>query len=157
VAICDALLFGPFRAPTYDFKAESSFSKKTMTKIETKKIRDVLKKKQNDLEQDGNSSREALVIEGSADELDRVQRAQERDFALGGLDRNAKLLREVRIAIERVDKGTFGICQNCEKDISLRRLAAMPWTAFCIVCQEASEIASQPSSAGEELVLAVAD
>jgi DnaK suppressor protein len=123
-----------------------------MTKIEQKNFRDVLKKKQADLERDGSSGREALAIEESADELDRTQRAQERDFALGGLDRNAKLFREVRAALMRIDAGTFGICVDCEKDISMKRLAAMPWSAACIVCQEAAETAGQPWNVAEELL-----
>ena len=128
-----------------------------MTKIEQNRFRDILKKKHADLQRDGNSGREALVIEESADELDRIQHAQERDFALGGLDRNARLLREVRAALARIDAGTFGICLDCENEISAKRLAAVPWTASCIVCQEAAEMASQPASASEELVPASAD
>ncbi len=128
-----------------------------MIKIEQTRFRDVLKKKRADLEENGNSGRAALVIEESADELDRIQGAQQRDFALGGLGRNAKLLREVRAALTRLDTGRFGICVDCEKDISAKRLAAMPWTASCIVCQEATEMASQPWSISGELALATAD
>jgi DnaK suppressor protein len=128
-----------------------------MTKIEQTRFREVLKKRQADLEETSNNGRKALAIEGSADELDRIQQAQERDFALGGLDRTAKLLREVRAAIDRINAGTFGICLDCQKDIGVRRLAAMPWTASCIVCQEAGEMARQPWSVAGELVLASAD
>jgi len=125
-----------------------------MTKSEQKRFRDVLKKTQVDLEENGISGREALAIEVSADELDRTQHAQERDLAMGGLDRNVKRLREVRAALARIDAGAFGICLDCEKEISMKRLSAMPWTASCIVCQEAAETACQPWSSAEELVLA---
>ena len=128
-----------------------------MTKIERTRFREVLKKRQADLEENSNNGRKALAIEMSADELDRIQQAQERDFALGGLDRTAKLLREVRAAINRTNAGTFGICLDCQKDIGVKRLAAMPWTASCIVCQEAGEMARQPWSVADELVLASAD
>jgi DnaK suppressor protein len=89
----------------------------------------------------------------SADELDRTQHAQERDLAMGGLDRNARRLRKVRAALTRINAGTFGICLDCEKEISMKRLAAMPWTASCIVCQEAGETASQPWYVAEDVVL----
>ncbi len=128
-----------------------------MTRIEQEKFRAVLKKKQSDLEHEGSSGREALAIEESADELDRIQHAQARDFALDGLDRNAKLLREVRAALTRVAVGTFGICVDCEKHISVKRLAAVPWTASCIGCQEATETACQPRGLAEETSLATAD
>lgn len=94
---------------------------------------------------DGRHIREALVIEATADELDRIQQAQEREYAMGAIDRDSLRLREVRGALERIDKGTFGICLNCEEEIGAKRLAAVPWTALCIVCQEAAERTAQGS------------
>jgi DnaK suppressor protein len=84
-------------------------------------------------------NREALAIEASADEFDRIQLAQERDFAMGVLNRESSRLREIRAALQRIDRGSFGICLNCEEGISAKRLAAVPWTALCIVCQEAAD------------------
>ena len=127
-----------------------------MTKIELREFRKSLKNKQGELEQNTNSSRAALAIETSADELDRIQHGQERDLAIGAIDRNAKRLREVRAALSRVDSGTFGICLDCEEAISMKRLVAVPWTTSCIVCQEAADRkADQPESVGEELLVGV--
>ena len=121
-----------------------------MTKIELGKFKDALKKRLAELE-NANNGREALAIETSADELDRIQHAQERDLAVGGLDRTAKLLREVRAALSRMADGSFGVCLDCEKDISLKRLAALPWTGSCIACQEVAEMAGAPWNAPEGL------
>jgi DnaK suppressor protein len=82
---------------------------------------------------------EALAIETSPDELDRIQHASDRDFALSNLERNSDRLREVRTALRRVEEGTFGICIGCEENINPKRLAAVPWASFCIVCQEAAD------------------
>lgn len=49
---------------------------------------------------------------------------------------DAKLLRAIEAAIERIDKGEYGICNICEGDISLARLNAVPWTSVCIACKE---------------------
>jgi DnaK suppressor protein len=87
--------------------------------------------------------------------LDRIQHGQERDLAIGAIDRNAKRLREVRAALSRVDSGAFGTCLDCEEAISMKRLAAVPWTTWCIVCQEAAERADQPDSVAEELLVSV--
>ena len=38
-----------------------------------------------------------------------------------------------------MDSGSFGICVNCEKEIAAKRLAAVPWTPLCIVCQEVAD------------------
>jgi DnaK suppressor protein len=58
---------------------------------------------------------------------------------VSSLERNASLLREVRAAILRIEAGTFGICVNCEEQITSKRLAAIPWASSCIVCQEAAD------------------
>ena len=124
-----------------------------MTKIELNKFRNGLKNKQAELE-DGNRSRDALAIETSPDELDRIQNSQERDLAIGTLDRDSRLLREVQAALSRIDAGSFGVCLDCEADISGKRLAAVPWTALCIACREAADSTTgQPWSVAEELLL----
>lgn len=46
-----------------------------------------------------------------------------------------KCLRRIDEAIERVDQGIYGICQSCKKQIPLGRLAAVPWTRFCVDCK----------------------
>jgi DnaK suppressor protein len=48
-------------------------------------------------------------------------------------------LSEVRAALNRVHLGTFGICLDCEEEISPKRLAAVPWASLCIVCRTAAE------------------
>ena len=88
---------------------------------------------------DGRRQREALAIEMSPDDLDRIQNAQERDLAVGVLIRESVRLREVKAALERIERGTFGICSNCEEDIGAKRIAALPWAALCIICQEAAD------------------
>jgi DnaK suppressor protein len=49
---------------------------------------------------------------------------------------DAKLLRAIEAAIERIDNGNYGICASCEQDISVARLKAVPWTSVCIECKE---------------------
>ena len=107
-------------------------------------FRKTLKTRQAELS-DGRRNRDALAIETSADELDRIQHAQERDFAVGTINRESFRLREVAAALERIDGGNFGICLNCEEDISPKRLAAVPWAAFCIGCQEAADRTARES------------
>ncbi len=109
-----------------------------MKTIELNEFRKTLKTRQAELSEVLHN-REALAIETSADELDRIQQAQERDYAMGAIDRDSLRLREIRAALERVEDGSFGICLNCEEEIAAKRLAAVPWTALCIVCQEAAE------------------
>jgi DNA-binding NtrC family response regulator len=73
------------------------------------------------------------------DNLARLLPAVERELALGTLARESARLRDAREALRRLDNGVFGICLDCEEDISLKRLAAVPWAARCIVCQERAD------------------
>jgi DnaK suppressor protein len=109
-----------------------------MTKTEINAFRTILESRRIELE-GRNQSRVALVIERSPDELDRIQDSQERELAIGALDRNSTFLREVREALVRIDAGTFGICVDCEEDINPKRLLAIPWASSCIACQEIAD------------------
>jgi RNA polymerase-binding transcription factor len=109
-----------------------------MKTIELDRFRKNLKAKQAELSH-GRRNRDAVAIETSADELDRIQHAQERDLAMEALDRETLRSREIAAALERIDNGSFGTCLNCEEEIAAKRLAAVPWTALCIVCQEVAE------------------
>jgi DnaK suppressor protein len=109
-----------------------------MTMSELNKYRTVLETKQADLVQ-MIRNRDGIAIEKSADALDEVQYATERELAIRSLDRDSNLLRNVRAALDRIDEGSFGVCLSCEEDISPKRLAAVPSTAFCIVCQELAD------------------
>ena len=124
-----------------------------MTKIEVKKFKTTLAGRESELE-GLIRNREAAAIETSADALDQIQHAVERELALGTLARESSGLRETRAALRRIDDGSFGICMDCEEEINLKRLTAVPWAARCISCQEradregaASDAADEPSQA----------
>jgi len=109
-----------------------------MKKIELKKYRNLLEAKQAELAQLVRN-RDGIAIEKSPDALDEVQHATERELAIRNLDRESNLLRNVRASLRRLEEGSFGVCLHCEEDISPKRLAAVPWTAFCIHCQEIAD------------------
>src|SRR5713226_7328464 len=109
-----------------------------MTKTELNKFKEVLETKQAELVH-FLRNREGIAIEKSPDALDEVQNAAERELAIRNLDRESILLRNVRGALRRIDEGAFGVCLHCEEDISPKRLAAVPWTPFCIQCQEIAD------------------
>jgi DnaK suppressor protein len=81
--------------------------------------------------------RDGITIVRSAEMVEEVVAASERALAVGNLDRDCRQLRDARAALGRIQDGSFGICQRCDEDIHPKRLAAVPWAAFCIHCQEA--------------------
>lgn len=112
-----------------------------MTKTELKQFDAVLLAKATELK-NAVRNREAIAIETNSDLMDQIQHATERELALGRLERESDLAREVRAALLRIQTNTFGVCLDCETEIGLKRLTAVPWTRSCIVCQEAADRAS---------------
>ena len=98
----------------------------------------VLERKEADLAQ-ALRRRDDIAMEKSADQLDEIQYATERDLAMRNKDRESILLREVRAALARLADGTYGACIQCEEAISPKRLAAVAWAPRCIQCQEAAD------------------
>src|SRR5205809_7300455 len=109
-----------------------------MTKNELNKYKTLLETKQAELA-GGLRNREGIAIEKTADALDEVQLAGERELAIRNLDRESNMLRNVRGALSRIADGSYGICMHCEEDIKLKRLDAVPWAKYCIKCQEAAD------------------
>jgi DnaK suppressor protein len=109
-----------------------------MTKQEVSKFKKILEARLEELERVVRN-RDAITIEKSADALDEVQHAAERELAIRNLDRESHMLRNVRSALRRINDGSFGICAHCEEEISPKRLNAVPWTALCIQCQEQAD------------------
>ena len=95
---------------------------------------------------------EDIRIVQSSEQIETVQLAVERDFAVLALERESKILMQIDAALKRIDDGEFGTCLECDEPISPKRLAAVPWAAYCLRCQEAHD--SQETTAAVEPVLA---
>ena len=109
-----------------------------MIKAELDKFKSILEARRAEL---GGAlrNREDIAIEKTPDALDEVQLAGERELAIRNLDRESNLLRQVRGALARMSEGSYGICMHCDEEINIKRLNAVPQTAFCIRCQEAAD------------------
>jgi len=73
------------------------------------------------------------------DEMDQASLSSDMGFTLRIRDREAKLIRKITDALERLEDGTFGICEECGEDISEERLKARPVTTLCIACKTKAE------------------
>jgi RNA polymerase-binding protein DksA len=56
----------------------------------------------------------------------------DQEFALGLMDSERKLLREIDDALQRIENHTYGICEGTGKPISKARLDAQPWARYCV-------------------------
>jgi DnaK suppressor protein len=109
---------------------------------ETLKIRERLLAKRSELLKLIQSSQSLERDAGDltfSNEIDLASSLEGREmlFQLTSRDRNE--LRLIEDALFRINEGTFGACESCEEQISLKRLQIMPLTPLCISCQEATE------------------
>ncbi|MFP4040695.1 MAG: RNA polymerase-binding protein DksA [Desulfosudaceae bacterium] len=77
--------------------------------------------------------------ESFPDPTDRAAHESDRNFMLRIRDREHKLIKKIKEALQRIEEGTFGQCEICEEDISLKRLKARPVTTRCIKCKTKEE------------------
>jgi DnaK suppressor protein len=73
------------------------------------------------------------------DLVDRAESSYTKEFLLSLSDSERKRLAKIDSALKRLEQETFGLCQTCGKEITKKRLNAIPWAAFCIECQKKSE------------------
>jgi DnaK suppressor protein len=73
------------------------------------------------------------------DPTDRASLEADRNFMLRIRDRERRLILKIREALERIDKGTYGICETCGSEISVKRMKARPVTTQCIDCKTKEE------------------
>jgi DnaK suppressor protein len=74
-----------------------------------------------------------------ADPTDRATLESDRNFTLRIRDRERKLIAKIKEALERIESGTYGICEMCGEEISEARLKARPVTTLCIDCKTRQE------------------
>lgn len=66
----------------------------------------------------------------------------EEEMALRLMDNAERILTEVSAALERMEKGKFGVCEDCHKKIVAKRLQAIPYARYCVVCESQRELAA---------------
>ena len=91
-----------------------------------------------DIENETKSSREGQKDEGM-DAYDLASEGRDRDISLILSDRDRAKLQAIDEALERINAGSFGICEMCELDIAEERLKALPFTRLCVTCQAETE------------------
>lgn len=108
-------------------------SKQQFKKLLRQRLKESLEKTQDTLP-DINDGMDRLP-----DKMDQASLASDMGFALRIREREARLTAKIREALERLEEGTFGICEDCGEEIPLKRLRARPVTTLCISCKKKQE------------------
>ena len=109
-----------------------------MNKKDLRKFKSLLERKRNSIIHTTGKRTHWDNMEDTrhGDFVDQASDDNEVHVNLRLLQTDAKLLRAIEAAISRIENGNYGTCAVCEKEISLARLNAVPWTSVCISCKE---------------------
>ena len=78
--------------------------------------------------------------DNEADPLDRATQELSRNNVFRIRSRESRLIRKIRQRLQAVEDGTYGICEDCEEPIAMKRLLARPVTSYCIACKNHREM-----------------
>jgi len=101
----------------------------------------LIKERENLLQEASKTVNNRVLLEENnlPDYADIASLESDRLFLLRLRDRELKLIRKIDQALERIENGSFGICENCGKEINEERLKARPVTTLCIACKTKQE------------------
>jgi len=114
---------------TMDKKKLDQFKKRLEERQQT------LRKAVSRTEEDGRIADQ----EAAQDIADRAANSYTKEFLFSQSNNERQLLQLVETALGRIREGTFGECESCGNEINAKRLEAVPWTRYCIACQEKKE------------------
>jgi DnaK suppressor protein len=114
---------------------------KIMRKKDLQYFKELLNDRLSDLESQADDTVSGMVSQKETfpDPTDRASHEANRSFMLRIRDREHKLIKKIRKALDRIENGTYGICDKCEENISNKRLKARPVTTQCIDCKTKEE------------------
>ena len=119
-----------------------------MSKKDMEKYRRLLEEKKTSLSSDlakTRSAEEETTEVSTQDIADKAVSSYTREFLYSLTDGERSTLLQIDDAINRIDDVTYGMCINCGQSIAEKRLTAVPWTPYCVDCQELSEKGMLPN------------
>ncbi len=112
-----------------------------LTKKKKEYFKKLLTQRLDELIEEASKTVTGMTDQGDnfPDPTDRASMESDRNFMLRIRDRERKLIGKIKDALERLENGTFGICEACGEEISEERLKARPVTTLCIDCKKKQE------------------
>jgi DnaK suppressor protein len=115
-------------------------SEKSLTATQEKELVEMLQSKRDELMQNLRQRRNGATSEQTpGDEADLASEDAEVSLETRLMDRDAKLLREVERALEKVEDGQYGLCEGTDEPIGYARLKLRPWTRYSVTYKEELE------------------
>jgi len=113
-----------------------------MNKAQLKKFKNLLLvKRESILRKAQQTLSEDMTLDANElpDEMDLASTEYLQSFTFRLRGREKTFLDKIQKALNKIEDGSFGLCESCESPISLKRLEARPETTLCIKCKEEQE------------------
>ena len=92
----------------------------------------------DEIEDDRSKSNSAITHE-VGDSIDLATEERDREFYQLLCDRDRAKLEQIKEALDKMDSDDYGTCEECDAEISKKRLLAMPFASLCIDCKNEEE------------------
>ncbi len=112
--------------------------RKTVLKAAREKLQEMRRQVLRELGEDLKEGREGGKQEGM-DTYDLASEERDREISFILTDREREKVQAIQEALDRVENGSYGICESCDAEIAPARLSAMPFTRLCVNCQAEQE------------------
>lgn len=112
--------------------------RKTVLKAAREKLQEMRRQVLRELGEDLKEGREGGKQEGM-DTYDLASEERDREISFILTDREREKVQAIQEALDRVESGSYGICESCDAEIAPARLSAMPFTRLCVACQAEQE------------------
>ncbi|MDI6757846.1 MAG: TraR/DksA family transcriptional regulator [Endomicrobiia bacterium] len=109
-----------------------------MNKKELAKFRRTLEEKRRDLAA-LLKKKEVDLSENEISEDDKVESSIEKNLIFSISSNEESIMEEIGHALKRIEKGSYGNCELCSKNVPEKRLRSLPWVRYCITCQKKAE------------------
>lgn len=113
-----------------------------MNKVQLKKFKTLLTDKRDEIVKKAKQTLEedmTLDANDLPDEMDLASSEYLQSFTFRLRGREKVFLDKIEKALRKIEEGTFGVCEECGEEISIKRLEARPETTLCIRCKEDQE------------------
>ncbi len=113
-----------------------------LKKKDLKRFRELLNEKKEEILKNAHRTlHEDMTLDSDdlPDEMDLASSEYIQSFTFRLRGREKTFLKKIDHALAKIDEGTFGVCEECEEPISIKRLEARPETTLCIRCKEDQE------------------
>jgi len=118
----------------------NTMQKPTIAKIQSTAVRSALMTERTALLVGGRSELDVLNSTGIVALEDQAPVVHDQFVALRRHHLDRRKLKLIDAAIARLDRGEFGLCEECGDTISPKRLQVIPWAAYCIACQDQFDV-----------------